>query len=47
MTTITTIEGIGTATAGAAKNVVGRPPSTSEVKRWVAHAKKLKPAVTH
>lgn len=32
----------------AKKNrLVRRPPSLSEVERWVAHAKKLKPAVTH
>ena len=24
-----------------------RPPSLSEVERWVGHAKELKPAVTH
>ena len=27
--------------------LVRRAPSLSEVERWVAHAKKLKPAVTH
>lgn len=27
--------------------LVRRPPSLSEVERWVAHAKKLKPAVSH
>lgn len=27
--------------------LVRRPPSLSEVERWVAHAKKLKPLVTH
>lgn len=31
----------------AAKNVVRRPPSASEVERWVAQAKTLKPAVSH
>jgi predicted flap endonuclease-1-like 5' DNA nuclease len=32
----------------AKKNrLVRRPPSLSEVERWVAHAKELKPAVTH
>ena len=32
----------------AKKNrLVRRPPSLSEVERWVAHAKQLKPAVTH
>jgi len=32
----------------AKKNrLVRRPPSLSEVERWVAHAKKLKPAVSH
>lgn len=29
------------------KNLVRRPPSMGEVTRWVAHAKKLKPAVSH
>lgn len=27
--------------------LVRRPPGLSEVKRWVAHAKRLKPMVTH
>ncbi len=31
----------------AKKKAVRRPPSLPEVKRWVAHAKKLKPAVTY
>lgn len=31
----------------AKKKLVRRPPSLGEVKRWVAHAKKLKPAVTY
>lgn len=32
----------------AKKNrLVRRPPSLSEVERWVSHAKTLKPAVTH
>ncbi|MEM7141120.1 MAG: DUF4332 domain-containing protein [Actinomycetota bacterium] len=32
----------------AKKNrLVRRPPSLGEVERWVAHAKKLKPAVSH
>ncbi|MDH3679946.1 MAG: DUF4332 domain-containing protein [Acidimicrobiia bacterium] len=30
-----------------AKNLVRRPPSTTEVERWVAHAKTLEPAVSH
>jgi len=29
------------------ENIVRRPPSASEVSRWVAHAKKLKPAVSY
>lgn len=29
------------------KSIVRRTPSLSEVERWVAHAKKLAPAVTH
>lgn len=29
------------------KNIVRRPPSAGEVERWVAHAKTLKPAVSH
>lgn len=29
------------------KNIVRRPPSASEVERWVAHAKTLEPAVTY
>ncbi len=29
------------------QRLVRRPPSVSEVERWVAHAKELKPAVTH
>ncbi len=29
------------------QRLVRRPPSLSEVERWVAHAKELKPAVTH
>ena len=29
------------------KRLVRRPPSLSEVERWVAHAKKLKAVVTH
>lgn len=31
----------------AAGNVVRRAPSAGEVERWVAHAKRLKPAVSH
>ena len=33
--------------AAKKKRLVRRPPSLSEVERWVAHAKKLKPAVSH
>lgn len=29
------------------KNIVRRPPSASEVDRWVTHAKTLDPAVSH
>ncbi len=29
------------------KRLVRRPPSLSEVERWVVHAKELKPAVSH
>lgn len=29
------------------KKCVRRPPSLSETKRWIAHAKKLKPGVTY
>ena len=29
------------------KNVVRRPPSESEISRWIAHAKTLDPAVSH
>lgn len=29
------------------KNLVRRPPSASEVERWVVHAKTLEPAVSH
>ncbi len=29
------------------RRLVRRPPSLSEVERWVAHAKELKPAVSH
>ncbi len=29
------------------RRLVRRPPSLSEVEKWVAHAKELKPAVTH
>ncbi|NNE73812.1 MAG: DUF4332 domain-containing protein [Acidimicrobiales bacterium] len=31
----------------AKKKLVRRPPSLGETKRWVAHAKTLKPAVTY
>jgi len=30
-----------------AKKLVRRPPSLSETKKWVAHAKTLQPAVSH
>lgn len=29
------------------RNVVRRPPSESEVSRWIAHARTLEPAVSH
>lgn len=35
------------ADVNGAKKLVRRPPSLSEVKKWIAHAKKLKPAVTY
>lgn len=35
------------AEVNAAKKLVRRPPSLSESKKWVAHAKTLKPAVTY
>ena len=31
----------------AKKKLVRRPPSLSEVEKWVAHAKKLAPLITH
>lgn len=38
---------VNDAAVAKGRSIVRRPPSVSEVKRWVAHAKKLKPAVTH
>ncbi len=38
---------VNDAAVAKGRSIVRRPPSVSEVQRWVAHAKELAPAVSH
>jgi len=38
---------VNDAAVAKGRSIVRRPPSQTEVEKWVAHAKKLRPAVSH